>query len=209
MKVIIFGATGGIGKWAVKHAKDKGYNVSVYVRNPDKIKDPDLNVIQGELSDYETMRDAVRGHDAVIWTVGIPLKRNYEGTASSDGHANLVKAMKETGVKRLIDWGTPSVRSEEDINSILTILPGIAAGVLYTKAKKEMVAIGDQLMSSDLDWTMVRFLAPKNSPYTGNVKVSFGDVKLNFNISREDIAAFMVEQVEETKYIHSMPIIGS
>ena len=192
MKVIIFGATGGIGKWAVKHAQEKGYDVSVYVRNPAKIKDASLNVIQGEVNDYEKMKEAIRGQDAVVWTVGIPLKRNYEGTASSDGHANLVRAMEETGVKRLIDWGTPSVRSVEDKKSFLTVIPGIAAGILYTKAKKEMVAIGDQLRASSLDWTMVRFLAPKDTPYTGNVKVSFGDKKLKFSISREDIAAFIL-----------------
>lgn len=34
MNVIIFGASGGIGKWAVKHALAKGYNVTAYLRNP-------------------------------------------------------------------------------------------------------------------------------------------------------------------------------
>ena len=52
-------------------------------------------------------------------------------------------------------------------------------------------------------------MAPKNTPFTKEIKESFGDVKLNFNISREDIAYFMVEQVDSNKYIHSMPIIGS
>lgn len=55
----------------------------------------------------------------------------------------------------------------------------------------------------------VRFLAPKDTPYTGNVKSGFGDVKMSFNISREDIAAFMVNQLGTTVYLYSMPIIGS
>lgn len=37
MKVLIFGATGGIGKWAVKHAFKKGHEVTAFVRNPQKI----------------------------------------------------------------------------------------------------------------------------------------------------------------------------
>ena len=209
MKVIIFGATGGIGKWAVKHAKDKGYEVTVYVRNAAKITDKDINVVQGEISDYDKMKDALMGQDAVVWTVGLPLKRDYEGTATTDGHKNLLKAMKETGVKRLVDWGTPSVHSEEDKKSFTTVVPGFMASILYTKAKSEMVAIGEMLKNSDLDWTLVRFMAPKDTPFTGKVKVSFGDVKAKWNISREDIAWFMVNQIEDRTYIRSMPIIGS
>lgn len=72
-----------------------------------------------------------------------------------------------------------------------------------------MVAIGDLLEKSDLDWTMVRFMAPKDAPYTGKVKVGFGDTKMNFAVSREDIGAFMVNQIEDRTYIRSMPIIGS
>ena len=45
--------------------------------------------------------------------------------------------------------------------------------------------------------------------YTGKVKVGFGDVKMKFAISREDIGAFMVDHVENKKYIRSVPIIGS
>ena len=83
------------------------------------------------------------------------------------------------------------------------------AGIMFSKAKAEMVAIGQMLKESDLNWTMVRFMMPQDTAYTGKVKAGFGDVKMNFAISREDIGAFMVEQVENKDYIRSMPIIGS
>lgn len=209
MNVIIFGATGGIGQCAVKYAKDKGYSVTAYVRNAKKINDLSIKVIEGELTDYDKMKKAITGQDVVVWCVGITMKRNYAGTAATDGHRNLLKAMNETGVKRLIDWGTPSVHFEKDEKSIITVIPGIMAGILFTKAKKEMVEIGDLLKQSDVDWTLVRFMAPQNTPYTGNVKVSFGKKKVKFAISRADIAAFMIDQIEDTTYIKSMPIIGS
>ena len=211
MNVIIFGATGGIGKWAVKHALEKGYQVTAHVRSPDKVKQQDehLTVIKGEISDYETMRSALKGQDAVIWCVGIPMKNKLVHLESKKGHENLLRAMNETGVKRLIDWGTPSIHFEKDEKSFITVVPGIMAGILFSRAKDEMVSIGEMLKSSDLDWTLVRFMAPKDSAYKGTVKVGFGDVKMNFAISREDIGAFMVEQVESSQYIRSMPIIGS
>ena len=211
MNVIIFGATGGIGKWAVKHALLKGYNVTAYVRNPQKLdlKDEKLSVVKGEISDYEAMRSALEGQNAVIWCVGIPMKNKLVKFDSLKGHENLLKSMAETGVKRLIDWGTPSIPFEQDAKSFITVVPGLMAGILFSKAKDEMVAIGELLKKSDLDWTMVRFMAPQNSPYTGKIKAGFGDVKMNFAISREDIGAFMVEQVESEQYIRSMPIIGT
>lgn len=211
MNVIIFGATGGIGKWAVKHALEKGYQVTAYVRSPDKVKQQDehLTVVKGEISDYEAMRSAMKGQDAVIWCVGIPMKNKLVHFESKKGHENLLRAMNEARVKRLIDWGTPSIHFEKDKKSFITVVPGIMAGILFSKAKAEMVAIGQMLKKSDLDWTMVRFLMPKDTAYTGKVKVGFGNVKMNFTISREDIGAFMVNQIEDKMYIQSMPIIGS
>lgn len=125
------------------------------------------------------------------------------------GHQVLVKAMKETGVKRLVDWGTPSVPYEKDKKSFITVVPGMMTGIVFTMAKKEMVEIGKLVQASGLDWTLVRFMAPKDTPYIGTIKVGFGDVKMSFAISREDIGAFMVEQVESRQYLNSMPIIGS
>lgn len=211
MNVIIFGANGGIGKWAVKHALAKGYNVTAYVRNPQKltVQDEKLRVIKGEISDYDTMRSAMEGQNAVIWCVGIPMFGKHEKMASLEGHENLLKSMNAAGVKRLVDWGTPSVPFSKDAKSFITVFPGIMAGLFMKKAKEEMVAVGDLVQQSDLDWTMVRFMMPQNTPYTGKVKVGFGDVKMNLAISREDIGAFMVEQVESTEFLKSMPIIGT
>ena len=128
---------------------------------------------------------------------------------SLEGHRVLLQAMKEQGVKRLIDWGTPSIQSPQDRKSFITVVPGILAGLAFPQAKEEMVSIGKLLQTSGLDWTLVRFMAPKNTPYTGKVNVGFGDVKMKFSISRADIGAFMAEQLTSSFYIGLMPIIGS
>lgn len=209
MKVAIFGAAGGIGKYAVQHALRKGYVVNAFARNLDSlsISHDNLTKIRGEINDYEAVKKALAGCDVVIWCVGIPMKK-YEGMPSLDGHKVLIKAMNKCGITRLIDWATPSVPYAKDKKSFTTVVPGILAGIALKQAKNEMIAIGELVSKSSLDWTMVRFMAPKNTPYTGKVKVGFGDVKMSFGISREDIGAFMVEQVESRQYIRSMPIIG-
>ena len=211
MRIVIFGATGGIGRHALQHALAKGHEVVAYARNPNKIKTkhPRLTITKGELTDYEAMRDAIRGCDAVVWTVGVSMKRHYEGMPALDGHKLLLKAMKETGVKRLVDWGTPSVKFGQDKQSFITVFPSIAAAIFFPKSKKEMIAIGDLLKQSDLDWTLVRFMQPTDKEAIGRVKVSFGDKSIKMAVTRNDIAKFMIDQVESDEYIRSMPIIGS
>ena len=168
MNVIIFGAAGGIGKYVVKHALAKGYQVTAYSRDKNKlnISDEKLRIAEGEISDYSAVLNALRDQDAVIWCVGIPLKRKYEKMQSLEGHQILLRAMKEVGVKRLVDWGTPSVPCEKDKKSFITVVPGIMAGIALTMAKKEMVEIGKLVQASGLDWTLVRFMEPKNTPYS-------------------------------------------
>ena len=134
------------------------------------------------------------------------MKRKYPVMQSLEGHKILIQAMKEQGIKRFIDWGT--IRFEQDKKSLITVAPGILAGIAFPQAKKETVAIGQLLQTSELEWTLVRFMAPKDTPYTGKVKTGFGDVKMKFNISRKDIGAFMAEQLHDDRFIRSMPIIG-
>jgi hypothetical protein len=117
--------------------------------------------------------------------------------------------MKDASVKRFITLATPSVKFEKDVRSFATVFPGIMARLIFPKPYKEIVAIGSLVKMTDLDWTIVRIIAPNEKPATGKVKVSFGDKKLNMSISREDIAAFILQEAEQGKYIKSMPIIGS
>ena len=211
MRVIIFGATGGIGKWALKHALEKGHEVTAYVRNPSKItiEHEHLTVIKGEISDSAAMMEALKGQEAVIWCIGVNMNDKLVKDDELRGHENLLKAMKANGVHRLIDWATPSVKAEGDKWSLATILPPIIAAFRYPNGKRELKAIAELVKASDTDWTIVRFLGPTDKPGTGEVKVSFGDRSLNFFIPREDIAAFMVNQLENKAYIRRMPIIGT
>jgi len=117
--------------------------------------------------------------------------------------------MKQCGVKRLIEWSTPSLSFEKDKKSILTVMPGMGAGMMFPDTKKELLAIADDVKASNLDWTIVRFLMPTDKEPKAQAKVSFGDVKIKWAIPRSEIGRFMVSQVTDSTYIKSMPIIGS
>jgi nucleoside-diphosphate-sugar epimerase len=63
MKVAVFGATGGIGRLVVEQLLRDGHDVVAYVRNPAKLglSDPRLAVVNGELSNAESVASACGG----------------------------------------------------------------------------------------------------------------------------------------------------
>lgn len=141
--------------------------------------------------------------------LGPALKRSYPGTPIATGHEHIIRAMKELGVSRFITIATPAVRFEKDRTSVATVLPKIMARLFLPKPYKEIVAVGELTKSSGLDWTVVRFIAPVDGEPTGTVKVTFGDQKVGFKITRADIAAFVLKELSQREFVRSMPIIGS
>lgn len=211
MKVLIFGASGAIGIKLTQQALAKGHHVKAFVRNPDKIKisHPNLQIVKGDLSDKVAIQNSVKGSDVIVSVLGPPLVRNYEGMPLAEAHKNIISAMNDNSVKRLITLATPSVKFEKDQKSIATVLPGFMAKLFFPKPYKEIVEIGNVVKNSNTDWTIIRIIAPNNKSATGNIKVSFGDKKMSFGISRDDIATFILKELETGMYIKSMPIIGS
>jgi putative NADH-flavin reductase len=211
MHVTVFGASGNIGKLIVEQALANGHFLNAYVRNISKLKvtHPHLHIVEGELDNKVGIKSVLNEADVVISVLGPPLVRNYEGMPLAEAHKHIISAMKEKGIKRFITLATPSVKFEKDKKSIATVLPGIMAKLFFPKPYKEIMEIGEIMKNSKLDWTVVRIIAPNNKPATGKIKVSFGDEKLSFGISRTDIAAFILKESETGSYIKSMPIIGS
>ena len=103
MKVLILGATGPSGTQLVNYALKKNHDVTAFVRDPSKIKiqNPKLHVVTGDARNKDDLAKAMHGKDAVLSGLGVgkSLKSNGLIEATTDA---IVKAMKETGVRRLI-----------------------------------------------------------------------------------------------------------
>ncbi len=63
MKLIIFGATGTIGKHLVEQALNLGHSVTAFTRSPQKIErqHPRLSIAQGDVLDHDSVKKAVKG----------------------------------------------------------------------------------------------------------------------------------------------------
>ena len=70
MKILIFGATGSTGKLLVQGAREWGHQVTAFVRDPSKLDRRDVHFIHGDITDPESVRQAIAGKDAVISALG-------------------------------------------------------------------------------------------------------------------------------------------
>jgi hypothetical protein len=78
------------------------------------------------------------------------------------------------------------------------------------RAYHELVGMTEPVKASDLNWTIVRFIAPKNTPKQDTLRVGFfGTDKLGFAVSRSDIAAFTAAQVDDDTHTRRAPAISN
>jgi len=208
MKIAVFGSSGNVGKLLVGQALAEGYDVVAYARNPSKltIRHDHLTIIQGELSDEAMIEHTVTGVDAVISVVGPSGKS--EGTPITQGMRYIIAAMEKHGVRRLIALSTASSKDPNDklgikIRTMIAVVKITSPG-----AYADIVGWSEVIRASNLDWTLARVLLLNDKPKTGNVRTGYpGRNELGTQISRTDLADFMLKQVTDIKYIRQAPVV--
>ena len=202
MQLLIIGATGGTGKQAVEQALQRGYYVTAFVRDPAKlpIQHPNLTVLTGDVLKPDTLLSAVRRQDAVFCALGI--KPGQKDEAVAKGTANLIDAMQHVGVRRLLvvsSLGVGTSYEEASLPSKL-IIKTLLSGVIDEKEKQEKT-----IQESNLDWVIVRPTRLTDGPITKQYRLGehlpFSTFSIP-SISRADVAAFLLDQLENDTYLH-------
>ncbi|NDJ19449.1 NAD(P)-dependent oxidoreductase [Myxacorys almedinensis] len=213
MKVLIFGATGSIGRQLVQQALEQGHLVTAFVRNPAKLnlQHANLKIVQGDVLDSVAVEQAVQGQDAVLCSLGSGQQRT--GTIRSEGTRQIVRAMEKTRVRRLICQTTLGVgESQGNLNFFWKY---IMFGFLLRQVFLDHVRQEEFVKQSHLDWTIVRpstFVDGDSSATQGHARTGIyrhgfaGTDKIpNLTISRADVADFMLKQLTDDSYLHQTP----
>jgi len=76
LNLLIFGATGGTGRALIEQALARGHVVTAFVRNPAKVSasHQNLRTVKGDILDYASVEQAMRGQDAVVSAVGVRVR---------------------------------------------------------------------------------------------------------------------------------------
>ena len=73
MKIVVIGASRGIGLEVVKQALERGHEVTALLRDPGKLalEHARLHKVRGDVGKPEDVRSALSGQDAVCTCVGV------------------------------------------------------------------------------------------------------------------------------------------
>ena len=105
MKIIVFGATGSVGEKIVNQALEKGYSVTAFVRNPEKLTSknhPNLNIFQGDVLNLADVKEAVKNQDVVLCALG----DGKIGKIRAEGTKQIITALKDSTTNRFICQST-------------------------------------------------------------------------------------------------------
>jgi nucleoside-diphosphate-sugar epimerase len=108
MRAFVTGGTGFIGSRVLKRLRDRGDDVVVLARSPDKASGLDAEVVQGDLGDADAIRRGVEGcqavfHIAADYRVGMPKsKREEMYDANVRGTERILDAAAAAGVERIV-----------------------------------------------------------------------------------------------------------
>jgi putative NADH-flavin reductase len=201
MKLIVFGATRGVGRNFMEQALEAGHDVTAVVREPSKfeLKHNNLQVVKGDVMDSASVEQVIKKHEAIISAIGSPASSNEK--VRSEGTQNIIRAMEKNGIRRLISVSSLGVGDSKVMLPFL--LKYLIVPLFLRKAFADHEIQENYIRQSNLDWTIIRPAGLTNGARTSVYRHGFPVTEkgLKSKISRADVADFMLKQLNDETYI--------
>ena len=172
--VIILGASGNIAKHAIDILARKGdINLTLFLRNKSRLRNNDVSkcrIIEGNVLDLHQLKEAITGQDIVY--------ANLSGDLAAMAK-NIVKAMDEKGVKKLIFICSIGIY-DVPVRSVLRP---------YRKA-------ADVIEASDLEYTLLRPTWFTNADEVDYETTRKGEPEKGSVISQKSLATLITKIIE-------------
>ena len=172
--VIILGASGNIAKHVIDLlVKKEDINLTLYLRNKNRLRNNDVSkccIIEGDVLNIDQLKVAINGQDIVY----INLAGDLEAMAN-----NIIKAMRETGVKRIIAISSIGIYD----NPLRPVL-------------KPYRKLADVLEASGLEYTILRTTWFINADEVDYEITHKGEPEKGSEISKKSLATFISNIIE-------------
>lgn len=200
LRLLALGATGHIGTHVIDIALARGHSVTAFARSPDKIRrnDAALSVIQGNPLATEGLARFLRGHDAVISSMGPPPREAFRpSTLMAESAGSTVAAMSEAGVRRLL------------IVSAAVLFPDRRLRFrffrwLLRQHARDLVAMEAVVCATDFEWTIARpprLVKTQDESYRCE-RGALPDSA--WSMSYRAVAAFLVDSAERGTHVREI-----
>jgi putative NADH-flavin reductase len=201
MKLVVLGATGGIGLEIVRQAIEHGHTVTAFVRSPERLKPfrGRIAVIQGDVLNSVELERAIEGHDAVLSGFGprVPVAKS-DTRLLRDFASALTEAMRQARVRRVVVVSTAFLFRDS------IIPPTYLFGRLFFPAiVVDAEGMERTIRESELDWTIVRPPQLTDKGRSEKYRVREGHLpRFGFNISRADVADCFIKAIEDRTFVN-------
>ena len=208
MKLAVFGASGRTGRPLVEQALAQGHEVRALVRDPAKLplQHERLLLVRGDAINAADVARTVEGADAVLSALGQTKGSPKDLQTVATRH--MVAAMKAHGVARVISLTGAGVRDPEDRPKFVDRVFGLLLAVAARNVLQDAKAHAEVLRESGLAYTLVRGPRLTEGPRTGVYKVGYVGKDSGTQVSRADIADFMLRQLTEDVWVHKAPMVS-
>ena len=208
MRVLIIGASQGIGLETTRQALAAGHKVRAFARSADTIplEDPKLEKMRGDALNSQDVATALNGVDVVIQTLGIRIGSMFRPVLLfSEATRILVDAMASQHVRRLI---SVTGFGAGDSQASISWLQRIPFQLVFGRAYQDKGLQERLIKASALDWTIARPGVLTGGARTGRYKIleAASDWR-NGTISRANVADFLVRQIDDRAYVGKAPVL--
>jgi putative NADH-flavin reductase len=208
MRVLIIGASKGIGLETTRQALDAGHDVRAFARSAAGIRlsSPKLEKVRGDALKAADVEACLKGIDVVIQTLGVGLTDLFRPVhLFSDATRVLIAAMRAQSVKRLIcvtGFGAGDSRAS------ISLLQRAPFQIVFGRAYDDKSLQERLIKDSGLDWTIARPGVLTGGPPTGRYRVLAEPSQWrNGIISRADVADFLVRQIVDGSCVRKAPVL--
>ncbi len=207
--IALFGGTGKTGRRVLERALAAGHDVRALVRDPARIAlaSDRLTVITGDVLDPASVEETVTGSDAVLAVFG--QVKGSPRTLQTDGTRLIVEAMRTHAVRRIVTLSGGGLRAEgfdrpKPADKVIRLLLRALSGHVLEDAEHHLAV----LQESGLDWTVVRGPRLTENPGKGTYRVGWVGVNASTQISRDDLADFILTQVDDRSFVGQLPFVS-
>lgn len=207
MKILIIGATRGIGKALLEMALEDNFDVTVLARMPEKItiSAPHLHVIKGDVLDTESIVAAANGQEAICSCIGVPITFKPVDLFSLAARNILTAVKQNPGQKYIAVTGIGAGDSKGHGGFLYDkIFKPLLLKTIYADKDREE----DIIKKSGVAWIIVRPAGLTNGKHTGSYRI-INDMKgiTAKRISRLDVADFILKQLRNPTQLTKTPLL--
>ena len=159
--VLVLGATGYVGRRLIPRLLEAGYDVTAFARDPARLRDVSwrdrVHVAQGDLADYGSLTDAMRGIDVVYYMVHAMAAGGDFGIAELEQARNVARAARESGVSRIV-YLSGLHPADEQLSKHLASRVAVGEVLLASGVPTAVLEAGVIIGSGSASFEMIRHL---------------------------------------------------